>query len=178
MKQEPRQRGYRGLLDGSETAPNDVDVLDPAKDMEKIRLQKMNKMGYSELISLLSGKSARVAFMLVKKVHTTGLPNGSLNQAWTNLEEQYKQDSIDTVEQVIKEYNECVLEKNEDPEEWVAQKDELRMRLQIDYGKKDYEDEDFRVAIVYQLPEKYHSEKIMLRDKYKSMSLSDMVKLL
>ena len=165
-------KGYRVLLDATETAPNDDEVLDPTSEANKIKLRKLNKQGYSELMSLMSGSKAKVAFLLVKKARTAGLPNGSLYQAWVNLKERYQPKGVDSAEQVLREYNECYLGKREDPEEWIARKDELRMRLQIDYGKKDYDDDDFKAAIIYKLPEEYHSEKTVLRDKYKSMSVA------
>ena len=85
---------------------------------------------------------------------------------------------IKSVQEVIKKYNECTLGKNDNPEEWIAKKDEIRMRLQIEYGKKDYEDNDFKVSVVYDLPEEYQAQKAILKDKYKSMALKQMVLML
>ena len=50
--------------------------------------------------------------------------------------------------------------------------------MQIDFGKKDYEDEDFKAAVVHSLPEPYHAEKILLKDKYRSMHIQDIITLL
>ena len=50
--------------------------------------------------------------------------------------------------------------------------------MQIDYGKRDYGDDDFKAAIVHSLPEPYHAEKILLKDKYKTMDLQDMITIL
>ena len=85
---------------------------------------------------------------------------------------------VETVQEVIEKYNECQLEDNEDPEEWVTRKDEIHLHLQIDFGKKDYEDDDFKAALVHSLPEPYHAEKILLKDKYKSMHIQDIITLL
>ena len=60
----------------------------------------------------------------------------------------------------------------------IGLKDEIRMRLQIEYGKKDYEDNDFKASVVYDLPEEYQAQKAILKDKYKSMALKQMVSML
>jgi hypothetical protein len=121
---------------------------------------------------------AKVAFMMVRKARTVDLPNGSLFEAWKNLKARYEPKDVETAQEVIDKYNECKLEENEDPEEWITRKDEIRLRLQLDYGKKDYEDDDFKAAIVHSLPEQYHAEKILLKDKYKSMEVQEIITLL
>ena len=121
---------------------------------------------------------AKVAFMLVRKSCTAGLPNGSLFEAWKNLKARYKPVDVETVQEVIDKYNECKLEDNEDPEEWVTRKDEIHLHLQIDFGKKDYEDTDFKAAIVHSLPEAYHAKKILLKDKYGHMHIQDIITML
>ena len=78
-------KGYRVIAEGDETVPNDGDVLDPAAaaDAARIKLRRLNKTGYSELMALCA--NAKLAFLLVKKARATGLPNGSLYEAWKNL---------------------------------------------------------------------------------------------
>ena len=169
-------KGYRGIAEGEDEVPNDDEVLDPRTESHKIKLKQLNKTGYSELMALMS--RAKVAFMLVRKSRTAGLPNGSLFEAWKNLKARYEPVDVETVQEVIDKYNECKLEENEDPEEWVTRKDEIRLRLQIDFGKKDYEDEDFKAAIVHSLPEAYHAEKILLKDKYRHMHIQDIITML
>ena len=107
--------------------------------------------------------NAKVAFMLVRKSRTTGLPNGSLFEAWKNCKSRYEPKYVETAQEVIEKYNECKLEENEDPEEWITRKVEICLQLQIAYGKQDYEDDDFKAAIVHSLPELYHAEKILKR---------------
>ena len=169
-------KGYRGIAEGEDEVPNDDEVLDPRTESHKIKLKQLNKTGYSELMALMS--RAKVAFMLVRKSRTAGLPNGSLFEAWKNLKARYEPIDVETVQDVIDKYNDCKLEDNEDPEEWITRKDELRLRLQIDFGKKDYEDADFKAAIVHSLPEAYHAEKILLKDKYRHMHIQDIITML
>ena len=90
----------------------------------------------------------------------------------------YKPVDVETVQEVIQKYNECRLEDNEDPEEWVTRKDEICLHLQIDFGKKDYKDDNFKAAVVHSLPEPYHAEKILLKDKNKTMHIQDIITLL
>ena len=69
------------------------------------------------------------------------------------MKARYEPVDVETVQDVIDKYNDCKLEESEDPEEWITRKDEIRLRLQIDFGKKDYEDDDFKAAVVHSLPE-------------------------
>ena len=76
-------KGYRVIAEGDETAPNDGDVLDPVGNAARIKLRRLNKTGYSELMALCA--NSKLAFLLVKKARTSGLLNGSLREAWKNL---------------------------------------------------------------------------------------------
>ena len=67
--------------------------------------------------------------MLVRKSHTAGLPSGSLFEAWKNLKARYEPVDVETVQEVINKYNECCLEENKNPEEWITGKDEIRLHL-------------------------------------------------
>ena len=147
-------KGYRSLIEGSDTVPPDADST---TDQSLLRARRLNKMGYSELLALCS--DAKVAFLHVKKARSTELPNGDLKLAWKNLTDRYKPKGIKTVEEVIEAYMNCKLESNEDPDEWITRKDKLCMKLQVDYGKKDYEDDDFKASILFGLPEEYQSQK-------------------
>ena len=117
-------KGYRGIAEGEDEVPNDDEVLDPRTEAHKIKLKQLNKTGYSELMALMS--RAKVAFMLVRKSRTAGQPNGSLFEARKNLKARYEPADVETVQDVIDKYNECKLEDNEDPEEWITRKDEIR----------------------------------------------------
>ena len=113
-------KGYRGIAEGEDKVPNDDETI---TDARKIKLRKLNKTGYSEFMALMC--NAKVAFMLVRKSRTTGLPNGSLFEAWKNLKARYEPKDVETAQEVIQKYNECNLEENEDPEEWITRKDKI-----------------------------------------------------
>ena len=164
-------KDYHGIAEGDNEVPNNNDVLDPRADVYRIKLKLLNKSGYSELMALMS--HVKVVFMLVHKSCTARQSNRSLFEVWKNLKAWYEPVDVETVQDVIKKYNECHLEENKDPEKWVIQKDKICFRLQIDFGKKDYKDEDFKAAVVYSLPEPYHLEKVLLKDKYKLMHIQD-----
>jgi hypothetical protein len=166
-------KGYRGIAEGDDVPPKDSDTT---TNPGTIKLRQLNRAGYSELMALMS--RAKVAFMMVRKARTADLPNGSLFEAWKNLKARYEPKDVETAQEVIDKFNECKLGDNEDPEEWVTRKDEIRLRLQLDYGKKDYEDDDFKAAVVHGLPEQYHAEKILLKDKYKTMEINEIVTVL
>ena len=70
-------KGYCSILKGKEEAPNDNESI--VASARKLKLRQLNKTGYSELMALMS--RAKVVFMLVRKSHTAGLPNGSLLEA-------------------------------------------------------------------------------------------------
>lgn len=79
------------------------------------------------LMALMS--CAKVIFVLVHKLYTA---------PWKNLKARFELVDIETIQDVIKKYNECPLEENENPGDWVMQKNEIHLRLQIDFDKKDY----------------------------------------
>ena len=82
------------------------------------------------------------------------------------------------MQEVIEQYNDCKLEEREDPEEWIIKKDEICLCLQIDYGKRDYRNDSFKAAVVHGLPEAYHSEKTLLKDKYQTMEIHEIITVL
>ena len=84
-------------------------MLYPCTDSNKIKLKQLNKTGYSELMALMS--RAKVAFVLVWKSHTTGLPNESFFEAWKNLKVRYEPVNVETVQDDIDKYNKCQLEE-------------------------------------------------------------------
>ena len=90
-------KGYRGILEGEEEAPGDNESI--VASARKLKLRQLNKTGYSELMALMS--RAKVAFMLVRKSCTTGLPHGSLFEAWKNLKARYEPVDVETVQEVI-----------------------------------------------------------------------------
>ena len=167
-------KGYYNLLEGEEESPSDNETI--VASARKIKLQQLNKLGYSKLMALMS--HAKVALMLVRKSRTAGLPNGSLREAWKNLQARYEPMDVKTSEDVIEKYNKCRLENNQDPEKWITLKDKIRLHLQIDFGKKDYEDNNFKAAVVHSSPEPYHAEKILLKEKYNTMNIQDIILLL
>ena len=75
-------------------------------------MKKLNKTRYLELMALMC--NAKVAFLLVQKSRTTGLPNASLFEAWKKLKAQYEPKDVETAQEVIEQYNECKLEGNKD----------------------------------------------------------------
>ena len=111
------------ISEGDKTAPNDGDALDPVADLARIERRRLNKTGCSESMALCA--NAKRTFLLVKKAHTTELPNGSLFEAWKNLKVRCEPTGIASAEDTIDEHRDCKLEPNQDPEEWIATKDEI-----------------------------------------------------
>ena len=61
----------------------------------------------------------KVAFMLVWKSHTTGLPNVSFFEAWKNLKVQYEPVNVEIVQDNIDKYNKCQLEEVRETYVWL-----------------------------------------------------------
>ena len=76
-------KGYRAIIDGEVVAPNDATVIDTSTEAGKKRLKarQLNRTGYSELLTLCNNEKSKVAFYMVKKGRTGGLPNGCLKTA-------------------------------------------------------------------------------------------------
>lgn len=162
-------KGYDGILDGTDHVPNHDETLEKTNeaDKEKLKLRELNKQGYSELVALCTG--ARVPFLMVKKAKSVRLPKGDLQLAWQNLMDRFESSEKADVADVIQEYNDCKMEKGEDPEEWIAKKDTIRLRLQLEYGLKDYTDEMFLNSIIHGLPEEYYATKAVLQKEMQTL---------
>ena len=80
--------GYDELLTGTKESPPECN---DTNDKEEIRLRKMNKIGYCEL--LLDMKTEK-CIQIVAESRTKELPSGDCYKAWSNLNSIYKPNDL------------------------------------------------------------------------------------
>ena len=100
--------GYRGVLLGTEVAPDDeleVDTDDVGGE-ELLEARRANVMAYSALALACEG----AALGLVEGSVTEGLPNGNARLAWQNLCRKYEPTTRMSLVSLKKEFAECKLE--------------------------------------------------------------------
>ena len=110
------------VFNGTLTVPNDDD---PTTVKAELDARNKNKMGYCEL--LLSCTDP-VSFACIDDARTTSLPSGDGRKAWDNLKEKFELSNTASKLMLKKEFGECVLKLNEDPDVWI-------MRLEIIHRK-------------------------------------------
>ena len=82
------KKGYKHVLVGKTTIPAALDVIDTSNNAGKdqVKAREDNDNAYHDLI--LSNKN-KIAFNIVEKAITTGLPDGGASLAWKRLSTKY-----------------------------------------------------------------------------------------
>ena len=171
--------GYRGVLLGTEVAPDDeleVDADDVGGE-ELLEARRANVMAYSALALACEG----AALGLVEGSVTEGLPNGNARLAWQNLCRKYEPTTRMSLVSLKKEFAECKLEDvDSDPEIWVRELEHLRLRIRGVNADNALTDEDMMAHILANLPPEYSElittvESELDRDGGEEFGLEDLM---
>ncbi len=144
-----KRKSFKAVLLGKEKIPTDVEVLDPTKDADKIKIdiKEKNEIAYGELILMMdTEKSAgRVAFNIVKRSKTTDYPDGNADVAWKGLKRKYKPTSAPSLAKLHKQFYSAKLKKKVDPDIFITYLEDLRTRMEE--MKSVMSDEQFMLHI-------------------------------
>ena len=90
----------------------------------------MNEIAYTKLIQsiVVSGK---VAFNKVKGWKIKDYPDGNVFTAWERLKNEYESISGPSLVMLEKQFRELSLKKGQDPEIWITELVEIRMKLEV-----------------------------------------------
>jgi len=146
------RKGYKKLLIGTEKAPPDSETLKES-DVDKLRLRRANEMAYEELLLSIDGtkSSGRVAFNIVKLAKTDELPEGDAALAWKRLVNKYATKSAPSLMALKSEFTNSKLKsKKHDPDEWLTELEDLRMRIDEQTGENGSKmtDMDFMIHVL------------------------------
>jgi gag-polypeptide of LTR copia-type len=124
----------KDLLLGKLSIPRSDEEFDVTSEIgnEKSRIIKLNEIAFTELILSIDVKtsSSKTAFNLVKGCKTKDYPDGNAASAWEMLKNKYEPVSAPTLVELEKQFRELSLKKGQDPETWITELENLRVRLE------------------------------------------------
>jgi hypothetical protein len=93
---------------------------------------ELNEIAYTDLILSINVKtsSGKVAFNLIKGCKSKDYPDGNAAIAWERLKNKYELISDPSLVKLEKQFRELSLKKGQDPEIWITQLEDLRVRLE------------------------------------------------
>jgi hypothetical protein len=93
---------------------------------------EMNEIAYTKLILSIDVEtsSGEVAFNLIKGRKSKDFPDGNAAIAWERLKKKYEPISAPSLLKLEKQFRELSLKKGQDPEIWIAESENLRVRLE------------------------------------------------
>ena len=93
---------------------------------------ELNEIAYTELILLIDVKtsSGKVAFNLIKGCKSKDYPDGNAAVAQERLKNKFEPISAPSLVKLEKQFRELSLRKGQDPEIWITDLEDLRVRLE------------------------------------------------
>jgi hypothetical protein len=137
-------------------------VLDPAKknDEEVRKNTCVVRTVYSYLILAMdreSNEEGSVAFQIVKR------HKDDARQAWKRLIEKFEATTTIERDQLMKRFYSSKCFPNQDPNQYIMYLEEIRDKIcDLSENKKEILDVSFISHVIGSLPEKYHSEGLLL----------------
>jgi hypothetical protein len=147
-----------------------VTVVDPAKkNDEEVRKNKhIKRTVYSYFILAMdreSNEGGSVAFQIVKR------HKDDARQAWKRLIEKFKATTTIERDQLMKRFYGSKCFPNQDPNQYVMYLEEIQNKIcDLSENKEEILDVSFISHIIGSLPEKYHSEGLLLSQMLYDMS--------
>ena len=160
-----RRKAYKDVLLGKTPVPPESDVLS-ATDKEKLAARKANNAAFEDLLLLIDGEQAagRVAFNIVRGSKTSELTDGDAALAWKRLSDKYEPKSAPSRLALKNEFTSKVLKNaNSDPDAWLTELEDLRVRLIAAGSKMD--DEELLEHVLNNLPKEYEIVVSKLEDR-------------
>ena len=156
--------GFKELLLGKWSIPRADEEIDITSDTgkEKSRIIEMNDIAFTELILSIdvTTSSGKTAFNLVKGCKTKDHPDGNAASAWERLKNKYEPVSAPTLVKLEKQFRELSLKKGQDPEVWITELEDLRVRLET-MGSSISENQ-FMIHILNNLTSDYELQLAMM----------------
>jgi hypothetical protein len=129
-----RRFGFKDLLLGKLSIPTVDEKFDEGTESgnKKSIAIEMNKIAYTELILSIDVKtsSGKVTFNLIKGCKSKDYPDGNAAIAWERIKKKYEPISAPSLVNLEKQFRELSLKKGQDPEIWITESEDLRVRLE------------------------------------------------
>jgi gag-polypeptide of LTR copia-type len=155
-----KRRGYKEVMTGNLKVPKADKVLDEddTDDAKEIKVRDMKDLGYVDLIlSMSDTEVGGIALSYIKNAKTDALPDGDLQRAWEALEKKYFSKTSPVANALSKKFQDLKHKKGSDPDIWITQLEDIKIRL--DSIGKAYEmpDEQFMAHVINNVSKVYES---------------------
>ena len=171
-----KRYGFKDLLLGKLSIPKVDDVFDEISEEGKkmTKVIELNEIAYTELILSIDVKASygKIAFNIVKGCKTKDYPDGNAASAWEKLKNKYEPVSAPSMVKLDKQFRELTLKKGQDPEVWITELEDIRVRLD-DMGSSIPENQ-FMIHVLNNLTADYDLQLALLEKRigYKERPLT------
>ena len=171
--------GFKDVLLGKVMIPKSTEEFDEESDdgKKKARVIELNEIAYTELILSIDVKnsSGKIAFNLVKGCKSKDYIDGNAALAWERLRNKFEPISAPSMVKLEKQFRQLALQKNQDPEVWLTELEDLRMKLE-DMGSS-MSDNQFMIHILNNLTSDYELQLALMErrigDKEKPLTIDE-----
>jgi gag-polypeptide of LTR copia-type len=129
-----KQFGFKYVLLGKVKISKTYEVYDMELEEGKklIIAAGMNELAYTELTLSIDVKtiSGKVTFNLVKECKSKEYVDGNTFMAWERLKNKFEPLSAPYLVKMEKQFRQCALKKGQDPEIWLTEFEDYRMKLE------------------------------------------------
>jgi hypothetical protein len=162
-----KRSGIKDVLLGKVLIPKSSEVFDERTDEGKrmLRIIDLNEMALTELVLSIdvNSSSGKITSGIVKSCKTKDYEDGHAGLAWEKLEKKYDPVSAPSLVKTERLFRECKIGKDEDPETWIINLEDLRLKLEV-MGSfmTDYQ---FMVQVLNSLTNDYELQMLLLENR-------------
>ena len=162
-----KRYGFKDILLGKLSISKVDDVFDEISEEGKkmTKVIELNEIAYTELILSIDVKASygKIAFNIVKGCKTKDYPDGNAASAWEKLKNKYEPVSAPSMVKLDKQFRELTLKKGQDPEVWITELEDIRVRLD-DMGSSIPENQ-FMIHVLNNLTADYDLQLALLEKR-------------
>jgi hypothetical protein len=163
-----RCKGYRDVLLGKDNTPSDADepaatATQAEKDVYN-KVRKLNDLAYEEMILCIDGttKPGKVAFGRVNGASTIDIQS-AVQEKHGSLNNKFEPKTAPSRLRLQNLSHESYLQLSQDPDKWITELEELRMRIIA--AKSELTEESLMEHALNNVPEMYSIEVSKLEDR-------------
>jgi len=162
-----KRSGTKDVLLGRIQIPKTLDFVDEKTEEGKKQLKiiDLNELAFTELILSIdvSSSAGKIAFGIVKSCKTKEYEDGNAALAWEKLRKKYDPVSAPSLVKTERMFRESKLSKDEDPEVWITDLEDLRLKLEL--MGSSMTDNQFMVQVLNSLNEDYEIQMLLLEKR-------------
>jgi gag-polypeptide of LTR copia-type len=159
-----KRSGIKDVLLGKVEIPSSLDVIDEKTEEGKklLRIADLNEIAFTELILSIdvSNSHGKIAFGILKSCKSKEFEDGNAALAWEKLKKKYDPISAPLLVKTERMFRESMLENNEDPEIWINNLEDLRIKLETMGSAMT--DDQFIVQVLNSLTSDYKLQMLLL----------------